>query len=183
VNAELRSALADADALVRAEAALALARNADGSGTDALRHALDEPELVVEALDAIGALQLTRLREPVATIAQSVLKPLVLKVAAARALLRMQDARGVAALREVLRAFRSVGRSYAVQVTGELRVEELAGELVRLARRLRGTDPEVLVEALTALLPSAEARAGLEQLARRNDRAGEQARAALETQR
>lgn len=183
VNAELRKALADADAYVRAEAALALARNGDDAGADALRHALDEPELVVEALDAIGALKLTRLCEPVATIAQSVLKPLALKVAAARALLRMQDARGAASLRDVLRAFRSDGRSYAVQVTGELRVTELAGELARLARRLRGTDPEVLVEALAALLPAPEARAGLTLLARRNDRAGEQARAALEPQR
>ena len=67
-----------------------------------------------------------------------------------------------------------------MQVAGELRVEELAGELARLARRLRGTDPEVLVEALAALLPAEEARAGLVQLARRDDRAGEQARAALE---
>jgi HEAT repeat protein len=180
VNAELRAVLADTDAFVRAEAALALARTGDGSGSDALREALQDPELVVEALDAIGTLQLTRLREPVVAIAQSVLKPLALKVAAARALLRMQDERGVAALREVLRAFRGDARSYAVQVAGELRVTALAGELARLARRLRGTDPEVLVEALAALLPAAEARTGLTQLARRADRAGEQARAALD---
>ena len=78
---------------------------------------------MVEALDAIGALQLTRLREPVAAIAQSVLKPLALKVAAARALCCACRTRvASAALREVLRAFRSDGRSYAVQVTGELRV-------------------------------------------------------------
>ena len=108
------------------------------------------------------------------------LKPRTLKVAAARALCRLHDARGVDALRDVLRAFRSDGRSYAVQVVGELAIHELAGELLRLAHRQRGVDPAVLVEALAALLPeSAPARAGLTLLARRNDEAGEQARQAL----
>jgi hypothetical protein len=80
-----------------------------------------------------------------------------------------------------MRAFRSDGRSYAVQIAGELEVVALVPELVRLARRPRGTDPEALVAALARLLPRAEsARAGLQLLARRSDAAGVEARAALE---
>jgi len=119
----------------------------------------------------------------VASLAQSVLKPLAFKVAAARALLRLGDARGVVALREVLRAFRSDGRGYAVEVVGELRVGELAGELVRLSKRSRGADPESLVDALVALLadhPQA-AREGLERLAARDGAAAERAKRALAT--
>jgi HEAT repeat protein len=176
----LRAALTDSDADVRSEAALVLARAGDGSGADALCAALNNPELAAEALDAIAALGLHASCDAVAAIAESVLKPLALKVAAARALIRLGDARGVPALRQVLRAFRSDGRSYAVQVAGELRVRELTSELVRFTRRLRGVDPEVLVEALGNLLPGdATARAGLERLAKRADSVGERARSAL----
>jgi HEAT repeat protein len=177
---DLRRALTDDDGQVRSEAALALARSGDASGVAGLRTALGDPELVVEALDAIGGLGLRELSGEAAAIAQAVLKPLGLKVAAARALLRLGDARGTRALREVLRAFRSDARSSAVQVVGELRIGELAGELQRLALRPRGVDPETLVDALAALLPDSEqARVGLQTLARRLDPAGERARVAL----
>lgn len=179
-QALLREALNDEDALVRSEAALSLARMGDASGVSALRSALANAELAVEALDAIGGLGLRELSDDVATIAQAVLKPLDLKVAAARALLRVGDARGATALRELLRAFRSHARSHAVEVVGELRVKELAGELERLARRPRGADLFTLAEALAALLPeSQEARAGLTWLARRTDPVGDRARSAL----
>jgi HEAT repeat protein len=178
--AGLREALGDSDELVRCEAALALARCAGESDAAVLRSALGHAELALEALDAIGALDLQPLRDDVAAIAESVLKPLGLKVAAARALLRLRDPRGVASLRSALRAFRSEGRSYAVQVVGELRVQELAPELARLARRLRGAAPETLLEALVALLPQSEpARLGLQRLAQRKDAVGAQAQAAL----
>lgn len=177
----LRAALEDPAAAVRGEAAIALARLGDGSGAIALRDALDAPELAFEALEAIADLQLEQLREPAAAIAQSVLRPLLFKAAAARALIRLHDPRGVAVLARVLRAFRSGARSYAVRVVGELGVDELTGELLRLTQRSRGTDPEALVEALAQLLPRNEgARAGLERLASRSDHAGAQARRVLE---
>jgi len=177
---ELRRAQGDADGAVRAEAALALLRLGETPDPDALRGAFDDPELLSEAIDAVAALQLRPLRDEVARVAQSVLKPLPLKAAAARALLRLGDTRGIPALRSVLRAFRNDGRSHAVEVVGELGVRELTPELVRLSRWLRGTDPEALVAALAALLPlDARAREGLDRLARRDDAAGAQARAAL----
>ncbi len=178
--AELHAALADPDPGVGREAALALAQRGDASGAQAIGDALQDRELVLDALDAVGALGLRELREAVAAIAQSALKPLALKVAAARALLRLGDARGSPVLRQVLRAFRSDGRSYAVQVVGELGALELAGELERLSRRLRGTDPETLVTALAALLPhSPEARRALHRLAQHPDPTGTLAQQAL----
>ncbi|MFI5307895.1 MAG: HEAT repeat domain-containing protein [Polyangiales bacterium] len=180
-TAMLREALDDADPNVRIEAALSLARLADASGADALHAALLEPARTMEALDAVGALRLHAAREAVATLAGSALKPLVLKVAAARALLRLGDARGTDALRQVLHAWRSDGRSYAVEVVGELQVAELASEIVKLVQRPRGVDPEVIADALGALLPASPdaARAGLARLAARHDRAGERARRLL----
>jgi len=179
-RAELRLAIADPDAGVRAEAALGLARLGEAPDPDALRSAFTEPELLPEALDAVATFQLHSLQDDAASIAQSVLKPLQHRVVAARALIRLGDARGLPALRSVLRAFRGDARSFAVQVVGELRLRELTPELLRLARWLRGVDPEVLVGALTALLlVDPGARRGLERLARRHDAAGEQARSAL----
>jgi HEAT repeat protein len=179
-RAELQRALGDGEAGVRAEAAIGLARLGEAPPPDALRPALDDPELLPDALDAIGALQMQALREEAARIALSVLKPLPHKVAAARALIRLGDARGVPALRSTLRALRSDARSYAVQVVGELKLRELTPELLRLSRRLRGTDPEALACALAALLAlDPSARDGLVRLARRRDAGGEQARKAL----
>jgi HEAT repeat protein len=179
-RAELQRALEDSEREVRAEAALGLARLGEAPAPDALRHALDDPELLPDALEAIGALQLQALREDAARIALSVLKPLPHKVAAARALVRLGDARGVPALRSALRALRSDARSFAVQVVGELGLRELTPELLRLSRWLRGTDPEALATALGALLAlDPSARDGLARLSRRPDAAGEQARKAL----
>jgi hypothetical protein len=56
-------------------------------------------------------------------------------------------------LREVLRAWRDDGRSFAVEVVGELRVHELRPELDRLLLRPRGVDPEQVHAALARLQP------------------------------
>jgi HEAT repeat protein len=139
---------------VRARAALALAEQGDERGAGLLVQALGDPELVVPALDALAQLQHRPAIEPIAAIAQAYLKPLPLKVAAARALCRMQDARGVPVLRSVLRAFRPDGRSYAAEVIGELGLTELEDELQRLKYRPRGADPEVVDTSLRALRAS-----------------------------
>jgi HEAT repeat protein len=178
--APLRAALSDPAARVRAEAALSLHDGGEDADPEALAVALDEPDLTLEALDAIGAARLSALREPVAVLASRVLGPRWRKAAAARALVRLGDELGVAALREVLTSLRGDGRSLAAQAAGELGLTELVPDLVRLCRRPRGADPVVLAEALAALLPRAEtAREGLSLLARRPDQAGELARAAL----
>lgn len=177
---ELQRALRDSHPPVRAEAALAVARLGEAPDPEALRPALADAELLPDALEAIGQFELRALQEEVAGLALSVLQPLALKAAAARALIRLGDPRGVPSLRSVLRALRSDGRSYAVQVAGELQVRELTPELLRLSRWLRGADPEALADALASLLPlEPRARVGLERLARRRDPAGDRARSAL----
>ncbi|MDD9936529.1 MAG: HEAT repeat domain-containing protein [Myxococcales bacterium] len=176
----LREALDDPSPRVRQRAAISLGTLGDSAAVPALCEALGDPELLVAALDLLGGLGEPRAVAPVAAIATAFLKPLPLKVAAARALCRLGDPRGLAALFSVLRALRGDGRSYAVEVIGELGLQELAGELLRLSRRLRGTDPVTLVEALIALGPGSEpARSALQTLARRRDPAGERAREAL----
>ena len=176
----LLAAIDDADVETRAEAALALCALGDASGLRGLYEALDLPELQLEALDAIGTLRVHALRDAVAALTSSVLNSRWLKAAAARALVRLGDDLGVAALREVLRGLRRDGRSYAAEVAGELGLVALVPDLVRLAQWPRGADPATVASALGALLPrDARARPGLERLARRADEAGATARAAL----
>jgi HEAT repeat protein len=176
----LLTALRDPEPTVTREAAIALARLGSEAGKDELSSALADPELMVDALDAIGELALREAAPAIAPLALSVLRPWAVKVAAARALVRLRDPRGELALQQVLGAFRSGGRNYAVQVVGELRVTSLAPRLARLASRPRGTDPEVLAEALAALLPDPDAAAGLRVLAGGRGEAARKAAEALE---
>ena len=176
----LRAAQDEHAVRVRAEAALSLHALGEPAEPTALAAALDQDDLTLEALDAIGAGRVVALRPLVAALASRVLGPRWRKAAAARALVRMGDELGLVALREVLTALRGDGRSLAVQTAGELHLTELMPELLRLCQRLRDADPTVLAEALIALLPRAEAaREGLAVLAQRPDRAGELAREAL----
>jgi HEAT repeat protein len=147
----LQRAVEDRVWRVRARAALALAELDDDRGAALLVQALGDPELVIQALDALARVRHDAALEPIAYIAQAFLKPLPLKVAAARALCRMGDQRGVEVLRSVLRAWRPDGRSYAAEVVGELGLTQLEGELQRLRRRPRGADPQVIEAALGAL--------------------------------
>src|SRR5690606_6495881 len=142
--------------------------------------ALDDKERVFEAAWALGELKIAAAREPLLKVAQSLLKPLATKAAAAAALVRLGDERGVPLLRSVLRAFRSDARSYAVELVGELGLASLAGDVAALAKRPRGADPLVVAEALGKLAPeSLRAREALLTMANRDDEAGEAARRAL----
>jgi HEAT repeat protein len=169
--------LEDPEREVRQGAAIALARIGDGRGVGALIEALDDRERCFEAAWALGELGAARARDPLARVAQSFLKPLAVKAAAAAALVRLSDPRGEPALKAVLSAFRSDARSYAAQLVGELRLASLAPEVVALTRRPRGADPMVVVEALVKLAEvSADARAELERLAGDEGEVGEVAR-------
>jgi HEAT repeat protein len=139
---------------VRYEAALALVRLGSTAGVEIVLDALYDSERALDALDALGGLggpaELDMLA-PIRHLTLSVLRPLVVKVAAARALLRLGDPHGVRALREVLRAWRNDGRSFAVEVVGELGLSELRPELERLLDRPRGVDPQQVRAALDRL--------------------------------
>jgi HEAT repeat protein len=172
--APLQRMLEDPVTSVVEGAALALARLGQSDVAPVLRRMLHDPERTIVALDLLAALGDRESSEPIARIAHALLRPLPLKVAAARALCRLGDARGPDVLRRVLRAWRSDGRSYAAEVIGELRLHALAGELRRLAAAPRGTDPLTLIEALAALAPASDdARAALEIMASRGDGAGQ----------
>lgn len=176
----LVSALNDADAQVRREAALPLARLSEPRARDGLLEAIDDPVLAWEALDAAPLLADPQIQERVAALAQSFLRARPLKAAAARALARMGDARAVPALRAVLHGLRGDGRTLAAEIAGELGISELASDLARLASRPRGTDLVTLATALGRLAAeNPEARAALRRLALRDDEAGRQSHAAL----
>jgi len=177
LSAKLRAALADPDRKVRGQAGITLATFADPTGTDALLEAIDDPELALDALEAAPQLSDDRVRERLAFVAGSVLGSRLIAAAAARALARLGDPRGAHCLRELLRAFRTQGRSLAVQTIGELELVDLAPDLARLAQRPRAVDPSALVESLSRLASKApEAAEALRQLATRSDAFGEAAR-------
>ncbi|MDH5671064.1 MAG: HEAT repeat domain-containing protein [Myxococcales bacterium] len=170
----LRALLEDENAAVRRAAALSLSELGDAAGTAVLTEALDDPALTAAALEALGGLGNAGPHlERVAELAAARFGPLLLKAAAARCLLRLGDRRGLEPLRSVLRALRSDGRSYAVEVVAELRLGELVDELVRLADKPRGADPAALADALETLYSEPghvgeRAREGLAILTRRH---------------
>jgi HEAT repeat protein len=175
-------ALEDDSPLVRLEAALALAALRDKRGEAELLRALDARERPLEVPDALARLASERAREPLARQARSLFSPPHLRAAAGAALARMGDARGAAALRRVLTGFRPDARSYAVELAGEVRAEELVPELARLVERPRGVDLETLVYALACFRDHPIARQALETLALGAGEVAARAREALTAQ-
>ena len=172
--------LEDGSPPVRRAAAVGLARIGDARGVPALIDALDDDERFFEAAWGLGELGAQEAVEPLAKIANAFLKPLAFKAAAAAALVRLGDRRGVEVLRGVLGALRSDARSYAVELIGELGLEELADDVVALAVRARGADPVVVARTLAKLADaSPAARGALEAMARRGDEAGRTAKVLL----
>lgn len=171
--------LRDSDPAVRFEAALALAKARDRRASSELARHLDD-DRAFEAIEAIAALGASDRADDLAKVARSFLKPLALKAAAAAALARLGDPRGIDVLRDVARAFRSEGRTYVAEAIGMLGLDELAPELALLAQRPRGADLAVVLDAIAKLLPRNPAlRGSVEHLARRDDAVGERARAML----
>jgi HEAT repeat protein len=173
-------ALDDSDKEVRHQVAVALAKLGDKRGASILRESLSNPSILFESLQGLTDLKDTASADRIANFTQGFFRPMIVKVAAARALVLLGDARGVQTLREVLTAWRSEARNFAVQVVGELRIYELALELKKLARRPRGTDPEVLAQALALLAPkNREAMQALRILAEHKGDKGKPARTEL----
>lgn len=179
-DALLRQCLIDHNPQVRRRAAVALALRGDARGYDDVLASLDDAELVLDALNALGALADPRATEPIAHKAIGLFVPLVVKAAAGSTLLRLGDPRGVDLLRGVLRAWRSDGRSFAVELIGSFQFKALIPELVTLASRPRGTDRAALARALAAFgAPGEEVKNALEVLANGGGEAAEIAREAL----
>lgn len=180
VTSKLRAALTDPAYPVRCEAGIALAEEGEPEATGALLDALGDPEHLLDALDVAPLLSDDRIREKVAFMAGTVLGSRLIAAAAGRALARMKDPRGIRVLRDLLTGFRSQGRTLAVQTIGELRLSELAEDLVRLSARPRAVDPIALATSLQLLSQQAPtASEALRKLSNRRDIYGQAARTAL----
>ncbi len=149
-------------------AALALASLGDGRGEPILIAGLRDRGFVLEAVMALGNVASERGRAALAALAAGFFTPLLVRAAAGKALAQLGDRRGEEALGAVLRAWRADGRDYAVSAVGELRLTRLVPAITPLARRLRGTDPKVLADALQRLATiDAHAQRALVELRRR----------------
>jgi len=147
----LAALLDDLDARPRREAALALAAFGDPRGEGILCEALDDPERAIEAALALGEVGGEQAREALAAVAGRFFVSLHLKAAAGAALARLGDERGPAAIRSVLRAMRSDGRSFAAELVGRYGLRELGPDLDALLAAPRGADPAVVRDALASL--------------------------------
>jgi len=173
----IAGALTDTASAVRFAAAIGLARIGDARGARVLIDALEDRDRVLSACEALAQLRAPDAREPLAAIAKKILVPLVVKAGAAGALAAIGDARGEAALREVLGAWRADGRSYAAELAGRHGVTALATELAALSEKSRGADPVVVARALVRLAPRSEIAARVVALlAKRDDEVGRTAR-------
>lgn len=183
----IAAALEDASGSVRYSAALALSRLGDARGVKVLVTALEDRDRVLSACEALAPLvadaaAASIAREPLAAVAKKLLAPLVVKAGAAGALAAMGDPRGETTLREVLRAWRADGRSYAAELAGRHGVVGLAEELAALSEKPRGADPVVVARALTRLAGESDvAKRAVAELAKRDDEVGRVARGEVES--
>ncbi len=143
--------LLDLDRDARFAAAVALGQAGDERATKVLVSGLEQRDQRFAAVTALGFTGADEAREPLAKIAESFLAPLVTKAAASASLVRLGDPRGVPGLRAVLGAWRSDGRAFAVELAGELRVDELLPELRALRSRPRGVAAETIEIAIAAI--------------------------------
>ncbi len=178
----LWQSLADHNPDVRRRAALALAQKGDARGSKDLIGALDDDELILDALHALGTLGHTHAADAIAAKTLGLFQPLTVKAVAGAALARLGDARGIPVLRRVLNAWRADGRNFAVEIIGELRLVELVSDVSRLVEHRRGADGPTLARALARLAAATnEALPGLARLVQEPGETGEIAREALKS--
>ena len=176
----LAGALDDDAVSVRLEAALALASFVDARAEPILLEALQRRQRLGEVARALGTLGCQKAADPIASLAAGFRVPPHLRAELGAALVQLDDPRGTAALRRVLRGLRSDARSYAVELAREVHAVGVVPELAALARRPRGVDLLTLVDSLKSFVSEAEpARVALTSLAGRGDAVGEAARRAL----
>jgi HEAT repeat protein len=159
-TALLTECVQDHNPQVRRRAAIALANRGNGHGFREVVAALQEADLVLDAIEALGNLGNKDAADPIANRVTGPFRSLLVKAAAGGALAQLGDPRGVLILRQVLTAWRSDGRNLAVEIVGDLRLTELIPELAQLALTPRGTDPVTLAIARSALeaTPNDESR-------------------------
>ncbi len=176
----IAGALDDEDANVRLEAALALAAQGDVRAEEPLLTAMHARQRLAEVARGLADLGCKRGCDALAALAKSWLTPPHLRAELGAALVRLGDERGTAALARVLGGLRSDARGYAVELSRQVGADGVVPALAQLARRPRGVDLAVLVDALESFAAgSQEARAALAGLARRDDDVGAAATRAI----
>jgi HEAT repeat protein len=168
--------LQDRDESVADEAAIALGQLGDERAVPRLVKLASGPR-GFEAMAALGDLRAAEAGDALDALAGSLLKPLLVKAAAATALVRIGDPRGEPHFRAVFEAFRNDARTYCVEVIGELRLAAYAEAIVKMIDRPRGAEPAAIVKALARLSSRSDvARHGFESLLARTDVLGSLAR-------
>lgn len=156
----MRRMLEDADAEVRLEAALTLAEWGEVSAGPELAKSLDnnrlDDELAFAVLDAIGSLKYREGASACHQLATAMLRSRSSKAAAAAALARLGDPRGVPLLRGYLTSFRSDLRDYVLGVVGALGLVELEPEVLAFAAKPKGVELESIAAALEGLADVSE---------------------------
>ncbi len=170
-------ALRDPDPRVADEAAIALGQLGDRRATPRLVSLIAGPR-GFEAMSALGDLRASEAADALDRIASALLKPLLVKAAAAAALIRVGDPRGRERLRAVFDARRGDARTFCVEIIGELRLAEYGRDVVKLLERPRGAEHAAIVRTLARLSGvSAEADRAFAALLARDDVLGGLARA------
>ncbi len=160
--------LEDRSDRVRFAAANALAALGDSRGASTLRAAL-HGNRAFDAAIGLGDLKDQASLEDLTALARRRFRSPILRAAAARALVKLDDPLGVRVIRNILRSWRIEARQYAVQLVGELRLIALLPDLARALRRSDDTEQPVYEATLEQLAPqSAEARALLASVRRTN---------------
>jgi HEAT repeat protein len=158
------------------EAALALGQLGDRRAIPHLIRLTTGPR-GFEAMSLLGDLGATEAADALDRLAGAMLKPLLVKAAAATALVRIGDPRGEAHFRRVFDAWRDDARTYCVDVIGELRLAAYGEAVARMVERPRGAEPIAVVRALSRLREvSPPARAAFDALLARTDVLGAAAR-------
>lgn len=153
-HADAISALLD-DAFegARFAGASALAALGDPRGAPTLRAALSRPDRAFPAAIGLGDLEDQASHAELARLAKHRWRSPILRAAAARALVRMNDPGGEEIIRKMVRSWRIEARQYAVQLVGELGLTSLVPDLARAFRRSRKAERPVYETTLEQLAP------------------------------
>gem|GEM_PF-924999 len=162
------------------EAALALGQLKDKRAIPQLVRMI-HGQRTFEAMSFLGDLKSTEASDALVQVAEAFLRPLLVKAAAATALVRIGDARGPALFHQALHAWRNEARTFCVSVIGELHLVEHTETVLQMVEKPRGAEPKTVVETLARLATlDARARTHLDALIERGGVLGGLARDASE---
>jgi HEAT repeat protein len=162
---EIAELLEDHSDQVRFTAAKALAALGDPRGAPTLRAALHDASRAFDAAIGLGDLQDRQSSDALRSLARRRFRSPIVRAAAARALVKLDDPVGVDVIRKIVRSWRIEARQYAVELIGELGLVALLPDFRRAFERSARIEQPVYETALERLAPkSSEAQALLASL-------------------